>query len=132
MSNLFENPRRSFEAFRWMSLIAVAAFPFTLSHGWISIGQLTGAFLVGLLWSSLTFIAWRIRSQLLLILSYIALIFAPKWFGLWSASSPTAHALQWLSIVVMVIGLPLLFARSFFMRLARLDSFPAPYSHADR
>lgn len=131
MSRLLENPRRTFEALKWLAVLALVALPLTLSHGWLKPHLLIGAALFGAIWIGLTLFAWRVRSQTLLFLLYGAFFIGPRLFGLSLRETGVDPLLQWLCLAICTAGLPLLWGRLFWMRIARLEVFPAPFSHED-
>lgn len=125
--------RRMFEVLRWMSVLAVVVLPFTFSHGALSVGRIIAALAFGLCWLGLNVVVWRKRSDLLLLCQSILFVVVGNGF----LSNPevrgsTSLQVQWMCLVVIAAGVPLLIAKSWFIKAARLDSLPVPFTEADR
>jgi hypothetical protein len=132
-----QNPRRSFEVLRWMSVAALVALPFAfMTKERMSAFQIIAAVVFAVLWLAMILLTWRLRSNRLLALQFSAFLLAPGFLGIFRSSSVgpgvSPVTFQWLAIVIVLAGLPLLVARNYFLKLADLSHFPAPFGAEDR
>jgi hypothetical protein len=113
--------RASFALLRWAPLLAAASLPFTFAHGPIPAALFVGAVLIAATWLALILFAWRTRSQLLLGLGFVLVIFGSRFVGVHSSEVPLSQFIQWLCFVLILVGTPLLCFRSRLLHFARLD-----------
>ena len=127
-----ENPRRSFEILRWMGLFATLGLPFTFGNGCLPPIRILYAVGLGLAWLTLNLMAWRRRSVVLVMLQFVIFIMGNAALVGGEVKAGTSMHLQWVGLVIASAGLPVLLARPLFMRLGLLNSYPPPFSAADR
>jgi hypothetical protein len=130
-AEFISHSRMSFAMLRWAPLVAAAALPFTFGSGHAPILLLVTAIPIAALWLAFLLLAWRTRNQLWLILSFPVLMGCPRLVGLHNPDLPLSHAIQWLCIVIVVAGAPLLLFRSRLLQLTRLDVSPLPNGKTD-
>jgi hypothetical protein len=72
-------------------------------------------------WLASLLLAWRTGHELWFAPGFIALVFGSRVVGVHSPEVPLPQAIQWMCVVVILAGAPLLFLRTRCLHLARLD-----------
>ena len=113
--------RFSFALLRWLAITASISLPFTFGRGAISLAHFFGACLIAVVWLFSLLLAWRSRNEVWFGLGFVVLIFGSRFTGIHNADVPMPQYVQWLCIVVILAGFPLLLFRRHLLRLSRLD-----------
>ena len=122
---IIAHSRLSFTLMRWSSPVAAAALPFTFSAGMVGARAFFWAVFVAAVWLASTLWAWRGRSEAGRAVGYMvgffALLYGQRWAGVHGSDIPFSLFMQWLCLVVLFAGSPLLFFRQQLLHLVRLD-----------
>lgn len=113
--------RRSFALLRWAPLVAALALPFTFSQGPIPRIFAVGAIPIAAVWLSSLLLAWRTGRHVWFGFGFIALLLGSRVVGVNSPEVPLPQFIQWLCLVVILAGAPLLFFRTRLLLFAHLD-----------
>jgi hypothetical protein len=117
--------RFSFALLRWASLLALAALPFTFSQGALQTGALVGAFFVAAGWLGSLLVYWRTQHPFWGAAGFMVMIFGSRWSGVHRAEVSMSEFFQWICLVVLFAGAPLLLFRQRLLRWAGLDESAA-------
>ena len=120
VEQFISHSRGSFAFLRWAPVAAIAVLPFTFRHGAVPLTFLASALPIAALWLASMLLMWRTRREPWGALGFIALIFGARVVGLHDSTVSLSQFVQWLCIVVIIAGAPLLLLRSYFLRIARL------------
>ncbi|HCN77088.1 MAG TPA: hypothetical protein DIT13_07840 [Verrucomicrobiales bacterium] len=112
--------RMTFEMFRQAPLAALAVMLFTFTDGVVSLHELLFVIPVSALFLTGLTLGWRTGQPFWNILTWVALMAGSRMAGVHDAGVSLALFLQWLCIVIILTGLPLLMFPAWFREKGRI------------
>ncbi len=113
--------RGSFELLRWAPRVAAVALPFTFTHGPISLALAVGAIPIAAMWLLTCLLAWRTGYQIWTGVGFMVVMVGSHVVGIHDSEVPLSQGLQWMCLLLILTGLPLLCFRKRVLHFCRLE-----------
>src|SRR5690606_8019625 len=114
--------RQHFAIFRWAAVVAAAALPLTFAHGVVPAPVFVSSVISAVLLFVSLMLQWRTRRDAWSWLGVVGVgicsaVLSDARYPGW----PFTFFFQWLCLVLIFAGSPLVFVRRYMLHLARLD-----------
>jgi hypothetical protein len=123
-----DNHRYSFAILRWMCVVTLCIYPFTLGGGFLPLPRLLIIIGLGIMILTSFILYWRYNKDIFIGLGVIIGFKMPYSFDGLPGETSISLIAQSLCIMYTTTSLPLLIAPRWFMKLAKTDHYPPPFS----
>ena len=113
--------RGSFALLRGAPVVAAAVLPFTFARGPAPLSLLLAAVPIAALWLGCLLMGWRTQKYRWFLLAWMSVMLGSRVAGYDHRRIFITQAVQWLCLVLILAGAPLLLWRDRLLKFARLN-----------